>query len=112
MKHDHSDDSATTVDPVCGMKVDPHTAEHQATHRGHTYHVCSAGCREKFVARPEEFAAVSAVDPVCGMKVDPHTAKHRATHQGHTYYFCSAGCREKFVARPEQYLAKREKAEE
>jgi Cu+-exporting ATPase len=112
MKHDHSDDSATTVDPVCGMKVDPHTAEHQATHRGHTYHFCSAGCREKFVARPEEFAAVSAVDPVCGMKVDPHTAKHRATHQGHTYYFCSAGCREKFVARPEQYLAKREKAEE
>src|SRR5918999_1419928 len=55
MKHEHSEHSATTVDPVCGMKVDPHTAKHQATHQGHTYYFCSAGCREKFVARPEQY---------------------------------------------------------
>src|SRR5690606_32613239 len=40
------------IDPVCGMKVDPHTAKHRASHMGHPYYFCSARCREKFVADP------------------------------------------------------------
>ncbi len=40
------------VDPVCGMKVDPHTAKHRTEHAGRTYYFCSAGCREKFIADP------------------------------------------------------------
>ncbi|MBS0438802.1 MAG: YHS domain-containing protein, partial [Proteobacteria bacterium] len=43
------------TDPVCGMKVDPHTARHSAEHAGRTYYFCSARCREKFVAEPARY---------------------------------------------------------
>ncbi|SHM01001.1 heavy metal translocating P-type ATPase [Vreelandella subglaciescola] len=35
-------------DPVCGMSVDPHTAEHRSQHAGKTWYFCSAGCQSKF----------------------------------------------------------------
>ena len=45
-----------TRDPVCGMTVDPATAKGgTATHAGQQYHFCSARCREKFVADPEQY---------------------------------------------------------
>ena len=50
-----SNGAGTLLDPVCGMAVDPHKAAHHATHAGHDYHFCSAGCREKFVADPEHY---------------------------------------------------------
>jgi len=54
------------IDPVCGMKVDPHTAKHRAEHAGHTYYFCSARCREKFIAEPMKFLdpVVAAATPV------------------------------------------------
>ena len=45
----------TGRDPVCGMQVDPATAEHQAQHDGETYFFCSAGCHSKFVADPGKY---------------------------------------------------------
>jgi Cu+-exporting ATPase len=49
-------DAAITVkDPVCGMSVDPAKSPHHAEHAGHSYHFCSAGCRTKFVAAPEDY---------------------------------------------------------
>src|SRR5690242_18572247 len=42
-------------DPVCGMLVDPATAQHRAEHEGRAYHFCSAGCRAKFLADPERY---------------------------------------------------------
>ncbi|SCW83625.1 Cu+-exporting ATPase [Sphingobium faniae] len=50
------------VDPVCGMTVDPETTTHHASHAGHDYHFCSAGCREKFIADPEKYLNKSAAD--------------------------------------------------
>jgi Cu+-exporting ATPase len=47
--------SRSARDPVCGMSVDPATARHKAEHSGATYHFCSAGCRDKFVAEPARF---------------------------------------------------------
>ncbi|MCW8806828.1 MAG: heavy metal translocating P-type ATPase [Rhodanobacter sp.] len=44
-----------TVDPVCGMKVDPLQARHQAGHEGHTYYFCAARCREKFLLDPVKY---------------------------------------------------------
>ena len=62
--HDHQHEQAgritaagLAVDPVCGMKVDPHTAKHRAEHRGRTYYFCSAACREKFLADPARYLA-------------------------------------------------------
>ncbi len=47
----------SAIDPVCGMTVDPHTSKHRAVHAGHTYHFCSAHCRDKFMAGPERYLA-------------------------------------------------------
>ncbi len=45
-----------TIDPVCGMTVDPATAKGgSAAHEGTTYHFCSAGCHDKFVASPQRY---------------------------------------------------------
>ena len=71
-KHDtHTpggDPSTTTIDPVCGMKVDPHTATEKAEHGGRTYYFCSAGCRTKFIADPLKYLdaeqAKAAAEPV------------------------------------------------
>jgi Cu+-exporting ATPase len=93
--HDHTQHLAT--DPVCGMKVDPHTAKHRAAHEGRTWYFCSARCREKFEADPARYlkknmAAAAPVPagtiytcpmhpeirqegpgscPICGMALEP-----------------------------------------
>ncbi|WP_245778860.1 heavy metal translocating P-type ATPase [Dokdonella immobilis] len=41
------------------MSVDPATAKHVAEHAGQTFHFCSAGCRQKFIAEPGKY-----LDPV------------------------------------------------
>ncbi len=48
-------DDKTKIDPVCGMKVDPHNAKHRTEHLGRPYYFCSAGCRTKFVADPDKY---------------------------------------------------------
>jgi len=84
-------------DSVCGMDVDPHTAEHRTDHAGHTYYFCSAGCRERFVADPEKYLGPAVPEqvpegtiytcpmhpeirrvgpgscPICGMALEPET---------------------------------------
>ncbi|WP_417516320.1 heavy metal translocating P-type ATPase [Minwuia sp.] len=41
-----------TVDPVCGMTVDPHAGKPTTRHDGHDYHFCSGRCRDRFDADP------------------------------------------------------------
>ncbi|MBS0555938.1 MAG: heavy metal translocating P-type ATPase [Proteobacteria bacterium] len=62
--HAHSKTSVAT-DPVCGMSVDRQTAKHRAEHAGRAYYFCSARCREKFVAQPEQYlrGSSSAIAP-------------------------------------------------
>ena len=92
--HDHEAHLAT--DPVCGMRVDPHTAKHHAAYAGRTYYFCSAGCREKFLADPARYLGTKAASapvptgtiytcpmhpeirrlgpgscPICGMALEP-----------------------------------------
>jgi Cu+-exporting ATPase len=43
------------IDPVCGMKVDPHAGKPTHEYQGHTYHFCSDGCQAKFAADPERY---------------------------------------------------------
>ena len=87
-------------DPVCGMTVDPERTAHHASHAGHDFHFCSAGCRVKFLADPERYlgdrqepAAETAPGtiwtcpmhpeirqdhpgacPICGMALEPEIA--------------------------------------
>jgi Cu+-exporting ATPase len=49
------------IDPVCGMTVSddaPITAEHE----GETYRFCMDGCRQQFVANPQQFLAARSTD--------------------------------------------------
>lgn len=54
--HGHEDHGEHSVkDPVCGMSVDPHTAEHRSEHAGKTWYFCSSGCQSKFDDDPEKY---------------------------------------------------------
>lgn len=58
--HDHSGHAHLVTDPVCGMEVDPQTAEHRLTHGGHTHYFCSASCNAKLEADPARYLAGEA----------------------------------------------------
>lgn len=54
--HHHNSESAPGPhrDPVCGMSVGD-DSPHRHDHEGETFRFCSARCREKFVAAPEDY---------------------------------------------------------
>jgi Cu+-exporting ATPase len=65
--------SARVIDPVCGMTVDPATAQHRAGHAAKTYYFCSARCREKFAADPTHYASLAASpSPPAAPPPSPH----------------------------------------
>jgi Cu+-exporting ATPase len=96
--HAHGETIAA-IDPVCGMTIDPAKSRHCHQHKSHDYVFCSAGCRSKFVANPEQYLNKSAeasaakpapegtiytcpmhqqirqvgpgVCPICGMALEP-----------------------------------------
>lgn len=46
----------TAKDPVCGMAVDPHTAEHRSRlGGGNTWYFCSSRCQTRFEENPEQY---------------------------------------------------------
>ena len=98
----HGAAHAGELDPVCGMRVDPHTAQHRHSFQSRTYYFCSAGCRTKFAADPMKYLEMAAaksappatpagtiytcpmhpevrqvgpgVCPICGMALEPAEA--------------------------------------
>lgn len=56
--------TASVIDPVCGMRVDPAKSPHHAEHEGHDHAFCSAGCRSKFLADPAKYLAPSPAEPI------------------------------------------------
>ena len=97
------DEPGTTVDPVCGMSVDPATAAAHAGYAGQEFAFCSTGCRDRFVAGPLSFLT-EARDPVCGMTVTVASPGARATVDGTDYVFCMQGCADRFTADPAAFL--------
>jgi len=90
---------AATVDPVCGMTVDPTKSPHRHDYAHRPYFFCSAGCRGKFAADPAKYLkpavkpepipdgtiytcpmhpqvrqAAPGACPICGMALEPETA--------------------------------------
>jgi len=43
------------LDPVCGMEVNPESAEAQSEYGGQTFYFCSARCKEAFDREPERY---------------------------------------------------------
>jgi xanthine dehydrogenase accessory factor len=54
-----ADERHEEIDPVCRMTVEVAGARHRATHEGHTYYFCSAGCMNRFVADPAAFISTN-----------------------------------------------------
>ena len=48
------------IDPVCGMSVDPATAEYRSFRDGKAYYFCSAGCKESFDRDPGKYTATAS----------------------------------------------------
>ncbi len=55
--------TGATIDPVCGMTVDPATAQHRLSHLGQDYFFCCEGCRGKFAAAPEKYLGLGVPAP-------------------------------------------------
>ncbi|MFX4087352.1 MULTISPECIES: YHS domain-containing protein [Sphingobium] len=54
--HAHlSHGESITIDPVCGMRVDPAATPHHTRYAGRYYHFCSEQCRSRFIAAPESY---------------------------------------------------------
>ncbi len=43
-------------DPVCGMRVSPHTAAAVSLHHGRRYYFCATGCQNRFNNQPKQYA--------------------------------------------------------
>jgi Cu+-exporting ATPase len=61
------------IDPVCAMEVSPESAAASTAHHGQTYHFCSLGCRDRFVAAPERYVAEDrpSAAGAAGLSPDP-----------------------------------------
>jgi P-type Cu+ transporter len=55
--------SCEVRDPVCGMALDPATAQHCQQHAGRVFYFCSSRCCEKFEAAPMRYLAPAAPEP-------------------------------------------------
>ena len=79
------------LDPVCGMRVAA-DAPLQATHAGHDYRFCSAGCRAKFMADPVRYltppkAAAPVAVPITNTGHSAHESAPTTAASG-TQYTC------------------------
>jgi Cu+-exporting ATPase len=72
------------TDPVCGMTVDPATSKHRFDHQGQTFHFCSARCRERFAAAPDDYLtrAEPAPAPAGAVWTCPMHPEIRQDHPG------------------------------
>jgi len=58
--HTSTSHAAGTIDPVCGMTVDPAKAKGSSDYRSQTYYFCSTRCKERFDADPASFLIKTA----------------------------------------------------
>lgn len=60
--------ATTSIDPVCGMTVDPSTAAASSSRHGETISFCSQSCKTRFDANPEQYGDATTPAPAacCG----------------------------------------------
>jgi P-type Cu+ transporter len=58
-----ADRQETTVDPVCGMPVNPAQAATTRMHEGNRYYFCSEHCAHRFTDDPDTFIAAAGRTP-------------------------------------------------
>ncbi len=60
--------TASAIDPVCGMTVDPTRAAGNYEHNGTTYYFCAVRCKERFAVEPESFLSPAGRMPALQSK--------------------------------------------
>src|SRR5215469_3131067 len=75
-----------TLDPVCGMTVDPQKARGAVEHQGKTFYFCSPRCVERFQAEPEKYLAPKLVS--IGMAQPPAQPSVSAATIGKGSWVC------------------------
>lgn len=60
-----NESTAKTIDPICGMTVDPKTAIH-AERDGKQFYFCGAHCRDKFLSAPAGTEPTGTSGGCCG----------------------------------------------
>jgi Cu+-exporting ATPase len=55
------DTSTKATDPVCGMTIDPESADAHREYEGQTYHFCSWHCADRFAVDPVRFVSAGSV---------------------------------------------------
>lgn len=55
MQPSHNPDSPSSIDPVCGMKVDADQPPFRWLYKGKEYHFCSEVCKQLFQREPEKY---------------------------------------------------------
>src|SRR5688572_22969312 len=77
----HHAASAVSVDPVCGMTVEPKTAAGSHEYKGQTYYFCSLHCLNKFRQDPESFIK----EPIKTPAIEPpQTEPTKLSQPGYT----------------------------
>jgi P-type Cu+ transporter len=71
-----------TIDPVCGMTVDPARAPGKQKHGEETYYFCSRRCMVKFIADPEAFLKPRPQDAADYSAAEISTSRPAASTQG------------------------------
>jgi YHS domain-containing protein len=49
------DSPTKTIDPVCGMEVEPDRTKLVSVYKGRSYWFCAQGCRHAFEANPDKY---------------------------------------------------------
>ena len=69
-------ETASAVDPVCGMEVDPADAAGRVAHHGQDYLFCSEHCVEAFTADPEKYLHAAGSADVAASEHDLQHAQY------------------------------------
>jgi P-type Cu+ transporter len=81
---EHDQSAKTTIDPVCGMTVDPQKAATSFDYHGQTYFFCSTGCREKVQADPEGYLTLKPLAPIGNQPVSKRPVAVVARSESYT----------------------------
>jgi YHS domain-containing protein len=60
--------AALVKDVVCGMEIDPGSAEASSVHNGVTYYFCAESCKQEFDADPAKFLGATSASSGSGGK--------------------------------------------
>lgn len=68
---DDTADEVSTIDQVCGMRVETARAQYTAGHVGRTHYFCGAGCRTALLTDPDQYTSAEL-----GQHASPRRFQH------------------------------------